>query len=820
MEGRFLIRFKTILTHGQWRCNMFDLFSKRLERENELLKAKVSEIEDSNTKAAEAARWMEGVMDSVGAPMFIIDSDFIISSVNSAALRQAGYARDEVVGRMRCSQFARTPACETPDCGMRRSLQTREPHIMETEFNARDGRKLVVSKACTALFDERGRHAGGVELMMDNTSSALERRGAKNALTSIAAPMYIVDRNLVITYINDPALKALGYTMDEVLGKMTCSQIAKTPLCGTENCTLNNCMRTGKTIIGETVAEARDGRKIPIKAACSPLLDEKGVAYGGMEVIIDQSEVEQAKWEMSNVLKSIAAPMFTTDRNLLITSINAPALQAMGYTESEVIGKMTCAQLCRTPVCGTDQCTIKNCMRTSQPIIAETVAETRAGVKVPVRAACSALFDKNGEPYGGMEVIVDITEVKRLQKDADDQRQYLESQVEMLVQKLGQLSIGDVSVEFKAERSDEIAKVVESLNRVVGNLKATISAAEEIAEGNLNVSLNVLSDKDTLGKALDAMVGKLKGVVSDVANAARNVASGSEQLSSSSEQMSQGATEQASAAEEASASIEQMSANIRQNADNAQQTEKIAQKAADDAKESGIAVVEAVKAMKEIAGKISIIEEIARQTNLLALNAAIEAARAGEHGKGFAVVAAEVRKLAERSQKAAGEITKLSSSSVQVAERAGELLAKLVPNIENTSMLVQEISAASAEQNTGAAQINKAIQQLDQVTQQNASSAEEMSATAEELSGMSNQLIDTIAFFRIDGHGSMQIAHHAAQAASAKPSAAHPAQQKKGNGKGNGKTAPAFNFGGEHGGVELHLGVERRGRDKEEFESY
>ena len=199
--------------------------------------------------------------------------------------------------------------------------------------------------------------------------------------------------------------------------------------------------------------------------------------------------------------------------------------------------------------------------------------------------------------------------------------------------------------------------------------------------------------------------------------------------------------------------MEEMVSNIKQNADNAQQTEKIAVKSAEDAREGGRSVAEAVNAMKEIASKISIIEEIARQTNMLALNAAIEAARAGEHGKGFAVVAAEVRKLAERSQKAAGEINQLSASSVKVAEKAGEMLEKLVPDIQKTAELVKEISAASNEQNTGAEQINTALQQLEKVIQQNASAAEEMASTSEELSGQAEQLIGTIDFFQIEEAG-------------------------------------------------------------------
>jgi methyl-accepting chemotaxis protein len=286
-------------------------------------------------------------------------------------------------------------------------------------------------------------------------------------------------------------------------------------------------------------------------------------------------------------------------------------------------------------------------------------------------------------------------------------------------------------------------------------LDQAVTVAQELAQGNLAVRVEADSGDETghLLNGMKDMVDKLKEIVAEVQSAADNVSSGSQQLSSSSEQMSQGATEQAASVEEVSSSMEEMASNIQQNTDNSMQTEKIASKAAGDAQESGKSVLEAVGAMKEIASKISIIEEIARQTNLLALNAAIEAARAGEHGKGFAVVATEVRKLAERSQIAAGEIGRLSASSVGVAEKAGEMLSRLVPDIQKTAELVQEISAASREQNSGTQQINKAIQQLDQVVQQNASASEEMASTSEELASQAQQLQGSISFFKIDGAG-------------------------------------------------------------------
>jgi len=286
-------------------------------------------------------------------------------------------------------------------------------------------------------------------------------------------------------------------------------------------------------------------------------------------------------------------------------------------------------------------------------------------------------------------------------------------------------------------------------------LSRALSVANSIAQGDLtrDVTISGHDEITDLQRAFHSMVQKLRDVVGRVSVAAQNVSSGSQELSSSAEQLSQGSTEQASATEEASASMEEMAANVKQNAENASQTEQIAAQSAKDAEASGAAVGKAVDAMQTIAAKITIVQEIARQTDLLALNAAVEAARAGEHGRGFAVVASEVRKLAERSQAAAAEIGTLSTDTVKVAQEAGSMLAKLVPDIKKTAELVEEITAACREQDVGSSQINQAIQQLDKVTQQNAAASEQVSATSEELASQAELLQSSISFFKLNEGG-------------------------------------------------------------------
>ena len=351
-------------------------------------------------------------------------------------------------------------------------------------------------------------------------------------------------------------------------------------------------------------------------------------------------------------------------------------------------------------------------------------------------------------------------------------------------------------------------QIRDNLNGLIDATEGVTDVARRMAAGDLTVTVRERSAEDELMRSLNEMLVRLNDVVVNVKSAADNVSSGSQEMSATAEELSQGSGQQAASAEEASASMEEMAANIRQNADNAAETERIALQSAKDAQEGGEAVTQTVAAMKEIAKKIGIIEEIARQTDLLALNAAIEAARAGEHGKGFAVVASEVRKLAERSQRAANGISKLSGDSVRIAETAGTMLSQLVPGIRKTSDLVQEISAASSEQNVGAGQINKAIQQLDQVIQQNASTSEQMASTAEELASQAEALQSAMGFF---------------QAGAGTGPAVRRNRRRKAESHGPGKKASPPHPSAPSGGValDLHAGESdpSDGRDNE-FERY
>lgn len=322
---------------------------------------------------------------------------------------------------------------------------------------------------------------------------------------------------------------------------------------------------------------------------------------------------------------------------------------------------------------------------------------------------------------------------------------------------VARISVGDMPEPIQKEYMGDFNTIKNNLNNLIRALNQVTEKAQLVSQGDLTVSLVKRSEKDELMGALDNMVKANASIINEFITAIENIVLASQQLQSVAIQISSGSTEQASSTEEVSSSMEEMVGNINQNSDNAKQTEQIALRASNDIIEGNKSVSVTVEAMRTIADKISIIGDIAEKTDLLAINAAIEAARAGELGKGFAVVAAEVRKLAENSQAAAKEINNVSRSSVKIADESGVLLQKIVPDIQKTALLVQEIAAASLEQNAGANQVNNAITQLNAVTQKNAAAAEEMSSSAEELASQAEQLSELISFYKTGSEKKIKI---------------------------------------------------------------
>lgn len=344
--------------------------------------------------------------------------------------------------------------------------------------------------------------------------------------------------------------------------------------------------------------------------------------------------------------------------------------------------------------------------------------------------------------------------------------------------------IGDMNIDLDIDSKDEIGKLADAFKSLTKTMEKISQNAKLISRGDLSVVITKRSENDELLGSLSDMVVRLNEIVGQIIESANNVAISSSELNTTAIQLSQGSNEQASSAEEISSSIEEMTTSIQQNSDNASQTEKIAIISSQRIEEVNQASARSLEAIRQIVEKIKIINDIAEKTDILAINAAIEAARAGEHGKGFAVVAAEVRKLAETSQKAAVEINQFSAGSLKITEDSSKLMSEMIPDIKRTAQLVQEISASSQEQSAGAKQISKAIEQLSEVTQQNSAAAEEMSSNSEELASQAEVLKDAISFFKTGKEYKAAAPQKTSQAALHNKRAGHITAQPNKNGNG------------------------------------
>jgi methyl-accepting chemotaxis protein len=418
-------------------------------------------------------------------------------------------------------------------------------------------------------------------------------------------------------------------------------------------------------------------------------------------------------------LDAIPTPVMVVDKQLSVLYMNKVAAAAGAKKPTDVLGTK-CFDHFHTSDCKTPRCACARAMEDDR--VSESETDARPGAqKLQIAYTGVPLRAQDGKVVAAMEFVIDQTAIKGAMQTMRKVADFQQVETEKLVSCLGHMTSGDLTVALATESADaDTAEVKQTFERIA--------------------------------EAVNGTVAKLAQTMSEVTSTAQALASATQQVSATAQSLSQASSEQAASVEETSASVEQMSASIKQNTENARVADSMSAEGSKKASEGGQAVVDTVGAMKQIAKKIGIIDDIAYQTNLLALNAAIEAARAGEHGKGFAVVAAEVRKLAEKSQTAAQEIGQLAGNSVGLAEKAGKLLDEIVPATKKTADLVQEITAASEEQSTGVGQVNTAMGQLNQITQQNASASEELAATAEEMTSQANNLQQLMSFFKIGGN--------------------------------------------------------------------
>jgi methyl-accepting chemotaxis protein len=612
---------------------------------------------------------------------------------------------------------------------------------------AKDGVPYYVDAVIAPIMGDNGKPMKYLGVRYDITEAETDRQNARGVLAAIDATYGRIEFDLKghVLNVNDTFLQIMGYSRAEAVGQHHRLFVEPSDVASPAYQQFWADLNAGKAQKSIYKRIGKGGKSVWLQAVYNPVTDEMGRVLKVVKIATDVTEEQRVKFAMENL--PVAVTVSDLNGDLMRATPQAVSLLKLlagaGFDIDKFYGhKLT--TLFRDPA---DVARLDHAVQSGEVVDMEVQGRK-------LRLLAKPVLDSYGATVGRITHWLDRTDEVVAELGIDN----------MVVA----ATHGDFSGRLDlANKTGFLCKISEGMNILLETCEQGLNDVARVLTAVADGDLTQRITRDYQGlfgkvkESVNTSSTNLTQVIGEVRSAADALTGAANQVSATAQSLSQAASEQAASVEETTSQIDVMSASITQNSDNARVTDGMATKTTKEAVDGGSAVSQTVIAMKQIAAKIGIVDDIAYQTNLLALNAAIEAARAGEHGKGFAVVAAEVRKLAERSQEAAKEIGELAGNSVTTAERAGKLLDAIVPSIQKTSELVQEIAAASSEQSESVTQIGGAMGQLSKATQQNASASEELAATSEELSGQAEQLQQSVAFFNLGGEAPRVSDRHA-----------------------------------------------------------